>query len=54
MKEATLKEIKDVSIKIAVDSVKKIINTSIDKSKLDKLFEKNLEETKISLKKINS
>jgi len=54
MKEATLKEIKDVSIKIAVDSVKKIINTSIDKSKLDNLFEKNLEETKIELKKINS
>ena len=54
MKEAALKEIKDVSIKIAVDSVKKIINTSIDKSKLDNLFEKNLEETKIALKKINS
>ena len=54
MKEATLKEIKDVSIKIAVDSVKKIISTSIDKSKLDNLFEKNLEETKIALKKINS
>ena len=54
MKEATLKEIKNVSIKIAVDSVKKIINTSIDKSKLDNLFEKNLEETKIALKKINS
>ena len=31
MKEAALKEIKDVSIKIAVDSVKKIINTSVDK-----------------------
>ena len=51
MKEAALKEIKDVSIKIAVDSVKKIINTSVDKSKLDGLFEKNLEETKIALKK---
>ena len=54
MKEAALKEIKDISIKIAVDSVKKIITTSIDKSKLDNLFEKNLEETKIALKKINS
>ena len=41
MKEAALKEIKNVSIKIAVDSVKKIITTSIDKSKLDNLFEKN-------------
>ena len=54
MKEAALKEIKNVSIKVAVDSVKKIITTSIDKSKLDNLFEKNLEETKIALKKINS
>ena len=54
MKEAALKEIKDVSIKIAVDSVKKIINTSVDKSKLDSLFDKNLEETKVVLKKINS
>ena len=54
MKEAALKEIKDVSVKIAVESVKKIINTSIDKSKLDTLFNKNLEETKVALKKINS
>ena len=54
MKEAALKEIKDVSIRIAVDSVKKIINTSVDKSKLDNLFNKNLEETKVALKKINS
>ena len=54
MKEAALKEIKDVSIKIAVESVKKIINTSVDKSKLASLFDKNLEETKVALKKINS
>ena len=54
MKESALKEIRDVSIKIAVDSVKKIITTSIDKSKLDNLFNKNLEETKVALKKINS
>jgi len=54
MKEAALKEIKDVSIKIAVDSVKKIINTSVDKAKLDSLFDKNLDETKTALKKINS
>ena len=54
MKEAAIKEIKDTSIKVAVDSVKKIISTSVDKSKLDNLFEKNLEETKSHLKKINS
>ncbi len=54
MKESAIKEIKDTSIKIAVNSVKKIITTTIDKSKLDNLFEKNLEETKSELKKINS
>ena len=54
MKETAIKEIKDASIKIAVDSVKKIITTSVDKSKLDTLFQKNLDETKEELKKINS
>ena len=54
MKESAIKEIRDISIKIAVDSVKKIITTSVDKSKLDTLFQKNFEETKEELKKINS
>ena len=54
MKEAALKEIKDTSIKIAVNSVKKIISTSVDKNKLDAIFEKDLEEAKTELKKINS
>ena len=54
MKDSALKEIKDVSVKIAVESVKKIINTSVDKSKLDMLFNKNLEDTRSALKKINS
>ena len=53
MKESAIKEIKDTSIKIALDSVKKIITTSVDKSKLDALFQKNLDETKEELKKIN-
>ena len=54
MKETALKEIKDASIKTAIDSVKKIITTSVDKSKLNTLFQKNLDETKEELKKINS
>ena len=54
MKENAIKDIKNASIKIAVESVKKIISTSVDKSKLDNLFDKNLEETKAQLKKINS
>ena len=54
MKDTAIKEIKNASVKIAVDSVKKIITTSVDKSKLDKLFQKNLDESKEELKKINS
>ena len=54
MKDAAIKDVKDTSIKIAIEAVKKAISTSVDKSKLDKLFEKNLEETKIVLKKVNS
>ena len=54
MKNNAIKEIKNASIKIATNSVEKIITTSIDKSKLDKLFQKNLDETKEELKKINS
>ncbi len=54
MKEAALKDIKDTSVKIAIASVKKIISTSVDKTKLDALFQKNLEDTKTALKKINS
>ena len=54
MKDAAIKDVKDTSIKIAIEAVKKTISTSVDKSKLDILFEKNLEETKIELKKVNS
>ena len=54
MKKSAIKEIKDASIKMAVDSAKKIITTSVDKSKLDTLFQKNLNETKEELKKFNS
>ena len=52
-KELAIQDIREASIKIALDSVKKIITTSVDKSKLDNLFQKNLEETKEELKKIN-
>jgi len=54
MKEAAIKDIKDTSIKIAIDAAKRIISTSVDSSKLDGLFQKNLDETKEELKKISS
>ena len=54
MKEAAINDIKKASIKVSVDSVKKAISTSVDKSKLDNLFSKDLEQTKNLLKKIYS
>ena len=51
MKENAIKEIKNISAKIAIESVIKIINTSIDKFKLDKIFKQNLEEAKTAFKK---
>ena len=54
MKMGAIKEIKNTSVKIAVDAVKKVISSSVDKSKLDSLFDKNLRETKEELNKFNS
>ena len=54
MKEQAIKEIKNTSIDIAVSSVEKIIKNTIDKSKLDNIFQKNIEESKEALKKLRS
>ena len=51
MKEDALKSIKDASVKIAIESVTKVIKMSINKSKLDALFEENLNQAKNTLKK---
>ena len=54
MKDGAIKDIKNTSVKIAIDSVKRVISTSVDNSKLDALFEKNLIDSKSKLKNINS
>ena len=54
MKMGALKEIKNTSARIAVDTAKKVISSSVDKSKLDSLFDKNLKETKEELNRFNS
>ena len=54
IKEQAIKEIKNTSIDIAVNSVEKIIKNTIDKSKLDNIFIKNIEESKEALKKLKS
>ena len=54
LKNNAIKDIKDASVKIAIESTKKIIQTSIDKSKLDAIFNDNLKEINSSLKKNNT
>jgi len=50
MKENALKDIKNVSVRIAIKSVEKLIKNSIDKNKLENLYTKSLEQTKIAFK----
>ena len=52
MKENALENIKNISVKISLKTVEKLIKNSIDKNKLEYLYKKSLEEAKISLKKI--
>ena len=54
MKEQAFKDIKNTSVKIAIDSVEKLLRNSLDKSKLDKLYISSIEETKLALKKKSS
>ena len=54
MKEQAIKEITNSSLDIALTSVEKIIKNSIDKSKLDNIFRKSIEESKEALKKLKS
>ena len=51
MKENALKKIKNTSIKISIKVVEDLINKSIDKNKLEKIYLKSIEETKTTLKK---
>ena len=53
MKKNALKDIKNISIKIGVESVETLIKNSMDKNKLEKLFVKNLEQTKSQLNQNN-
>jgi len=50
MKENAIKDIKNTSVRIAMEAVNYLIKNSIDKKKLEKFYEKSLEQTKISLK----
>ena len=50
MKKNALKEIKNISIKISMETVESLINNSIDKKKLEKFYSKSLEQTRTALK----
>ena len=50
MKENALKDIKNISIKISIEAVENVIKNSIDKKKLEKLYDQSLEQTKTALK----
>ena len=54
MKNQALKDIKNTSVKIAIESVEKLLKTSMDKSKLDKIYLSSIEETKLALKNKSS
>ena len=54
LKNQALKDIKNASVKIAIESVEKLIKNSMDKSKLDKIYSSSIEETKLALKKKSS
>ena len=50
MKIQAIKDVKNLSIDLAISSVEKIIKNSIDKKKLDKIYISSIEETKKILK----
>ena len=51
MKDQAFKDIRNMSVKVAVQSVEKLLKNSLDKNKLDKLYYSSVEETKLALKK---
>jgi len=51
MKNEALKDIKNASVKIAINSVQSLLKNSLDKNKLNKIFAASVEETKLALKK---
>ena len=50
MKKNAIKDIKNISIKISIETVENLIKNSINKDKLEKIYTQSLEETKIALK----
>ena len=54
MRENALKDIKNISVKISMETVEHLIKNSIDKNKLEKLYIKSLGQAKTALKHLKT
>ena len=54
LKNQAIKDIKNVSVNIAFESIERLMLNSLDKSKLDKIYTQSIEETKLALQKKSS
>jgi len=54
MKANALKDVKNTSVKISIETVKNLIKNSIDKQKIENIYIKSLEQAKNSLKQPKS
>ena len=52
MKENAINDIKNISVRISIEAVERLIKNSINKNKLEKFYSESLEQTKTSLKHI--
>ena len=52
IRENALRDIKNISVKISIETAEHLIKNSINKDKLEKLYTRNLEQAKTSLKQI--
>ena len=50
MKNNALNEIKNISIKISIEAVENLIKNSIDKNKLEKIYNDSLDQAKMTFK----
>ena len=51
MKNQALKDIKNASVKISIQAVEVLLKNSLDKNKLNKIFDTSIEDTKSALKR---
>jgi len=50
MKENAIKDIQNISVRISIEAIEHLIKNSIDKNKLEKLYNKSMEQVENSLR----